>query len=62
MTEKRPSSISIPDQILEALFLGLENQDGFNNDLIEQLRELAKRDELNKLEKVSNVLKIYRRG
>ena len=57
MTEEEPKSISLMDQILDTLFSSLENQDGFDNDLIEQLRNMAKGAELTKSAKVSAVLK-----
>jgi hypothetical protein len=62
MANKILGSISLTDQILETLFSDLENQDGFNKDLIEQLRDLYKRDELTKLENITNVLKISKGG
>ena len=62
MSEHETPPISLSDQILNTLFSSLENQDGFDNDLIERLRDLAKRDELTKSIKVSNVLKITQGG
>jgi hypothetical protein len=62
MAEKVPDSISIPDKILHTLFLSLKDQDGFDNEIISQLRALAERNELTKVEKVTNVLKIDKGG
>ena len=57
MAEENPKTISLTDQILNILFSSLENQEGFDSDLIEQLRNLAKCEELTKPAKVTNVLK-----
>ena len=57
MNEQAQPFISITDQILDTLFLSLENQYGYSNDLIERLRELAGYGELTKSVKVANVLK-----
>jgi hypothetical protein len=57
MNEQAQPSMSITDQILDNLFSSLENQDGFDNDLIEQLRNMSKRAELTKSVKVGAVLK-----
>jgi hypothetical protein len=57
MAEKVPDSISIPDKILQTLFSSLENQAGFDNEMISQLRALAERNELTKVENVTAVLK-----
>ena len=57
MTEKGPAPISIPDKILQTLFSSLENQDGFDIEIITQLRTLADRNELTKVEKVTAILK-----
>ena len=62
MSELKPNPISLTDQILEILFSSLINQGGFDNDLIERLRDLAKHDELTKLAKVTNVLKVTQEG
>ncbi len=62
MTEQKPDTISLTDQILNTLFSSLENQEGFDNDLIERLRDIARRDELTKSAKVANVLKTTQRG
>jgi hypothetical protein len=61
MADKVPDSISIPDTILQTLFLSLEGQEGFDKEIISQLRALAERGELTKVEKVTNVLKIENR-
>ena len=57
MAEKVPDSISIPDKILQTLFSSLENQDGFDKEIISQLRALGERNELTKVEKVTSALK-----
>jgi len=57
MTEQKPISISLTDQIMDTLFSSLENQEGFDNDLIEGLRNLVKDGDLTKTEKVTSVLK-----
>lgn len=57
MDKKVQNSISITDQILQTLFSSLENQEGFDNEMISQLRDLAERDELTKVDKVTTVLK-----
>jgi hypothetical protein len=62
MGKQKPNSISIPEQILDTLFSNLENQEGFNKDLIKRLRDLAECNELIKSEKVSDVLKITEGG
>lgn len=56
MTEQKQISISLTDQIMETLFSSLVNQEGFDNDLIEKLRDLVKDGELTKTAKVTNVL------
>ena len=56
MTKQKTNSISLTDQILDTLFSSLENQDGFDNDLIGRLRDMAKREELTKSVKITNVL------
>jgi len=62
MTEQKPNPISLSDQILDTLFSSLKNQDGFDDELIERLRELAKREELTKTVKVANVLRTIQGG
>jgi len=57
MTEQIPNPLSLTDQILEALFLSLENQDGFDKDLIQRLHDLANSDEFTKSVKLTDVLK-----
>ena len=62
MTEQKPNSTSLTDQILDTLFASLESQDGFDHNLVERLRDLAKRDELTKPAKVAGVLKTAQGG
>ena len=62
MTEQKPNSTSLTDQILDTLFASLESQDGFDHNLVERLRDLAKRDELTKSAKVAGVLKTAQGG
>lgn len=62
MTEQKPTLISLSDQILDKLFSSLINQDGFDDELIERLRELAKREELTKTVKVADVLRTIQGG
>ena len=57
MTEQKPISISLTDQIMDTLFSSLENEEGFDNDLIEGLRNLVKDGDLTKTEKITSVLK-----
>jgi len=57
MAEKVPDSMSIPDKILQTLFSSLENQDGFDKEIISQLRVLGERNELTKVEKVIAAIK-----
>jgi len=57
LNEENPKTLSLIDQILDSLFTGLENQDGFSNDLIVMLSDLAKQGELTKAVKVTNALK-----
>ena len=57
MAEKVPDSISIPDKILQTLYSRLEGQEGFDKEIIAQLRALAERNELTKIERVTSVLK-----
>lgn len=57
MAEEIHDSISIPDKILQKLFLSLEGQEGFDNSVISQLRELAEQGDLTKADKVTVVLK-----
>jgi len=57
MTEQKPISISLPDQIMDTLFSSLENEEGFEKDLIEGLRNLVKDGDLTKTEKITSVLK-----
>jgi len=57
MAEEISGSMSITEQILEQFLSGLKGQEGFNDALIDQLRELANRGELTKVERVSDVLK-----
>ena len=58
MFEQKPQSISLTDQILDTLFLSLENQEGFDADLIQQLRILSKKGDMSKAQQVAGVLKI----
>lgn len=62
MTEQKPNLISLSDQILDTLFSSLKNQDGFDDELIGRLRELAKREELTKTVKVADVLRTTQGG
>lgn len=62
MTEQKLNLISLSDQILDKLFSSLQNQDGFDDELIERLRELAKREELTKAVKVADVLRTTQGG
>jgi len=57
MTDEGPDSLSIPEKILQTLFLSLEGQEGFGQDIIAQLTALAEQDELAKADKVTAVLK-----
>ena len=57
MAEEAIKSLSLTDQILENLFLSLENQDGYDSNLIGALRNLARHGDLTKSAKISNVLK-----
>lgn len=56
MSEQK-SSKSLTNEILETLFASLEGQAGFDADLIEQLRDLARRQGMSNARKVSEVLK-----
>jgi hypothetical protein len=57
MADKMPGSISLTDQILETLFSRVEDQDGFDKEIITKLRALAERNELTDVERVKDLLK-----
>jgi hypothetical protein len=57
MKVESTDSLSIPEKILQTLFLSLEGQTGFGEVIISQLKVLAEHDELAKADKVTAVLK-----
>lgn len=51
------SNASLTDQIFDVLFSSLENEFGFDANLINRLHELARREELSNSRKVKRILK-----
>ncbi len=57
MAEIDPDPISIPEKILQTLFLNLEGQEGFDQDIIAELKVLAGKDQLGDAESITAILK-----
>ena len=57
MTDNGDPGISLVDTILNKMFSNLKEREKFDDKAISKLRELSKKGELNKIEKISDILK-----